>query len=69
MRKLARLNETVEQWGSLDANVHATIELMALAIESGDASLLDELAGDAQDLFAEAEEREFDLVLSGECDD
>jgi len=69
MRKLARLNETVEQWRSLDANVRATIELMALAIESGDASLLDELAGDAQDLFAEAEEREFDLVLSGEFDD
>ncbi len=69
MRTLARLKETVEGWRDLHERTRTTHELMELALESADSGMLHELASDAEKLFAEAEEREFELVLSGEYDE
>jgi peptide chain release factor 2 len=69
MRELARTKETVEGWTGLSERVTSTIELIDLAMESADQPLLDELAAEAEALCVEAEEREFQLVFSGEYDD
>ena len=69
MRELARLRGTVEGWGGLGERVRTTLELIDLARESSDQPMLDELAADAEKLCQEADEREFELLLSGELDD
>lgn len=69
MRRLARLRETIEGWQGFDQRIRSTLELLDLAIESNDSSMADELAAEATSLETEAEEREFELVLSGEYDD
>ncbi|MCI0888152.1 MAG: peptide chain release factor 2 [Chloroflexi bacterium] len=68
MRDLARLRETISGWEGFERRVTSTVELFDLAIDSGDASIRGELEAEASTLFAEAEEREFELVLSGEHD-
>ena len=68
MRDLARLRETISGWQDFERRVASTVELFDLAIESGDASMRGELDAEAAALFAEAEEREFELVFSGEHD-
>lgn len=68
MRQLARLKDTVEGWRGFEERVTTTHELIDLAIESEDQAMLNELAPDGEALLAEAEEREFELVLSGEFD-
>ncbi|MCH7608895.1 MAG: peptide chain release factor 2, partial [Chloroflexi bacterium] len=68
MRDLARLRETISGWRGLSQRITSTVELFDLAIESGDASIHADLEEEASVLFAEAEEREFELVLSGEHD-
>ena len=68
MRELARLKQAVEGWRGFHERVQTAHELLDLAIESADQSMLDDLATEADALLAEAEEREFELVLSGEFD-
>ncbi len=68
MRQLARLKDTVEGWRGFEERVTTTHEFIDLAIESDDQAMLKELASEGEALLAEAEEREFELVLSGEFD-
>jgi peptide chain release factor 2 len=68
MRELARLNSTVQTWRGFEERVATVHELIALAIESRDQSMLGELAPEGEALLAEAEEHEFELVFSGEFD-
>jgi peptide chain release factor 2 len=68
MRTIARLRETVRVWRGLDERTRTTHDLIELALESSDGAMLDQLANDAGALFAEVEEHEFVLVLSGEHD-
>jgi peptide chain release factor 2 len=68
MRELARLRGTVERWLSLSERTSTTHELLGLAIESEDRHMLDTLVPDGAALLLEAEELEFELVLSGEFD-
>ncbi len=69
MRAIARLRSTIDGWRGLESRLRSAIELLDMAIESQDESLLQELSAEAQTLFKEAEEREFSLVLSGDYDD
>ena len=68
MRELSRLKGTVEGWRDFEERVTTTHDLIDLAIESNDRAMLAELAPDGEALLLEAEEREFELVLSGEFD-
>ena len=68
MRQLARLKGTIDGWRGFEERVSTTHELIDLAIESKDEGMLGTLASDGQALLVEAEEREFELVLSGEFD-
>jgi len=69
MRHLARLKQTVEGWCGFEERTRTATELIDLGLESGDENMLAELKADGEALLLEAEEREFDLVLSGEYDD
>jgi len=69
MRQLARLKQTVEGWCGFEERTRTATELIDLGLESGDENMLAELKADGEALLLEAEEREFDLVLSGEYDD
>jgi peptide chain release factor 2 len=69
MKRLARLRATVDGWRDVDARVRAALELADMALESGDASLQDDIAAEAGALTALVEERELSLVLSGEYDE
>ncbi len=68
MRDLARLRETISGWGGFERRIASTVELFDLAIESRDASMQDDLDAESSALHTEAEEREFELVFSGEHD-
>ncbi len=69
MKRLARLRATVDGWRDFEEHVASTAEMLDLAIESQDAGMSEELAIEADKLFEESEQREFDLVLAGEYDD
>ena len=69
MKRLARLRATVDGWRDFEVRVASTAEMLDLAIESQDAGMSEELAIEAEQLFEESEQREFNLVLSGEYDD
>ncbi len=69
MKRLARLRATVDGWRDFEERVASTAEMLDLAIESQDAGMSEELAIEADKLFEESEQREFDLVLAGEYDD
>lgn len=69
MRRLARLRSAADGWRGFEARVRSAVELLDMAIADGDASMEADLAAEGDALFAEAEERELQLVLSGEYDD
>lgn len=69
MKRLARLRAIVDGWRDFEERVASTAEMLDLAIESQDVGMSAELAIEAEKLFEESEQREFDLVLSGEYDD
>ena len=69
MKRLARLRATIDGWRDFKERVASTAEMLDLAIESQDAGMSEELAIEADKLFEESEQREFDLVLAGEYDD
>lgn len=69
MQRLSRLRAAVDGWRGFESRVRSTIELLGMAIEADDASLAEELAEESAAIFAEAEQRELLLVLSGEYDE
>ncbi len=68
MRRLARLKESVTAWLALRERIHTTVGLLDMAAEEGDQPMLADLSQEAEALFDEAEEREVELVLSGQYD-
>lgn len=69
MRRLARLRGAADGWRGFEARVRSAVELLDMVVEAGDASMEADLAAEGEALFAEAEERELRLVLSGEYDE
>ncbi len=69
MRRLARLHATSTTWRGLAARIQSTLELIDLALESQDFSMAEDIATECQSLSEEAQQHEFELVLSGEYDD
>lgn len=69
MRKLARLKEEVEEWRKLDEQATSLDELLTLALDEKDNSLLDTLEDDFANITGKLNDMEFKLVLSGEYDD
>ncbi len=70
MRRLARLNETVGAWRSLEERVRTNLALLEMAAEEGerDETLVEHLAQETEETAQEVERREVELVLSGEYD-
>jgi peptide chain release factor 2 len=69
MRRLADLNRQVEDWGGLEESAGSLAELVELAIEERDDSLLGGVAGEFAEIAGTLERLELDLTLSGEYDD
>lgn len=69
MRHLAGLKGDVEDWTALAARAGELDELLDLAIEEGDPSLLDSFNSEHGEIEARLTELEFNLTLSGEYDD
>ncbi len=68
MKKLAELKEGVERWRGLDGQAESVDELLALALEEKDDSLLDTFVDEVAQITHELDTQEFKLVLSGEYD-
>jgi peptide chain release factor 2 len=68
MRTLSGLKEEVEEWGDLDRQAGAIDELLMLALQEKDSSLLDSLVEDAAKVTERLDSLEFKLVLSGQFD-
>ncbi len=68
MQHIAGLKETVDTWRGLEETAASSLELIALSLESDDASLLESLEADAEQLSQEVERRQYELALSGEYD-
>jgi len=69
MRRLSRLNEEIEVWTELKAQVASSQELLALALEEKDDSLLGTFQTEVPAIESRLKELEFSLELSGEYDD
>jgi peptide chain release factor 2 len=68
MRKLAQLRASVDGWRVLADRLETVMELLDLAIETSDQSMLDEIRIESGSLIQEATNRELELVLSGDHD-
>ena len=68
MQHIAGLKETVDTWRGLEETATSSLELIALSLESDDASLLESLEADAEQVSQEVERRQYELALSGEYD-
>ena len=69
MRKLARLKSEIEEWTKLDTQLISVEELLTLAVEERDDSLLESLNIEVQSILADLDTIEFKLMLSGQYDD
>ncbi len=69
MKRLARLRSSIDGWRGLEGRIASAAELTELAIEAQDAEIAAELGAEFEQLAAESERREIDLILSGEHDD
>ena len=69
MRKLSALNAEVEEWRRLHEQSKSLHELLALALDEGDDSLLDTFNEEFETITATLDDLEFKLVLAGEYDD
>lgn len=69
MRRLSGLKEEVAEWRKLDDQSNSLDELMTLALEENDASLLDTFRDELAEISEKLEDLAFKLVLSGEFDD
>jgi len=69
MQRLARLRETVQLWRSLEKRVSDLSELLELALEERDDSLVQQVATEGREVANILAEREFQLILSGPYDE
>ena len=68
MRQLSKLKSEVEQWRALESQASSIDELLTLAIQEKDDSLLETFREETGEMGAKLRELEFELVLSGEYD-
>jgi peptide chain release factor 2 len=68
MRRLAGLKSEVEEWTELDTQARSIDELLALALEEDDETLLEGLTEELGAVKSKLDDLEFKLVLSGEFD-
>jgi peptide chain release factor 2 len=68
MRRLSELREEVETWQSLSRRVKDALDLLEMAAEEEDDSMLAELTEEADSLASQLEKLEFQLILSGPHD-
>ena len=68
MRRLSALKGEVEEWEELDRKAESIEELLMLALEEKDDSLLDTLSDETVTITEELDGLELKLVLSGEYD-
>ena len=68
MKELASLKSEVDRWSALESRAEAAEELAEMAIEEGDASLLDTLTEELAELTQSVADLEFTLALSGPHD-
>jgi peptide chain release factor 2 len=68
MRRLAGLKSEVEEWTDLDTQARSIDELLALALEEDDETLLEGLTEELGAVKSKLDDLEFKLVLSGEFD-
>ena len=68
MRKMATLKAEVDEWRGLDEKVTSLKDLVELAIEENDKSLLETFATEMAEAQATLDDLEFKLVLSGPYD-
>ncbi len=69
MRKLSALKGQVEEWHRLDEQSESLDELLALALDERDDSLLGTFNEEFETITRTLDDLEFKLVLSGEYDD
>lgn len=68
MRQLSAVRETVVTWQGIDRRAKDALDLIEMAREEGDESLLAELTGEVEDLTNLLEKLEFQLILAGRHD-
>jgi peptide chain release factor 2 len=68
LREAEGLREELDLWGRLDAGATSTLELLELALEDGDPSLLDGVAKEAAELAADYAPARRQLLFGGEYD-
>ena len=68
MKQLAEYKEEVSAWSELDTETEAMDELLRLALEEKDTSLIDTFRDDLNRFTKKLSSLEFKLVLSGEFD-
>jgi len=66
MRRLSTLKGEAERWRGLERRVSEVAELIDLAMAEEEPSLEDEIRSELNEIVAQFEEIEFNLVLSGE---
>ena len=69
MRRLARLRDRISAWDALKDQADTILGLAELAIAENDRPLAESLATDIESVAQEVEQRELDIVLSGEYDE
>ena len=69
MQRLSNLKTKVSDWRSLDEKTASLDEILALAIQENDDSLLDTFAQELAQAQSALAELEFNLTLSGDYDD
>jgi peptide chain release factor 2 len=69
MRDLSALRQRVEEWRALEARAQELDELLSLAVEEHENSLVDSFSDEYAGIVRTVKELEFKLVLSGEYDD
>ena len=68
MRRLAHLKDTVQTWRDLSEQGSSLLELVEMSLEEGDDSLAQQLAEEYESFFADLQDREMELTLSGPYD-
>lgn len=68
MRQLAALKEEVNQWRELERRARDALELAILLVETGDETLEEELAQEAEGIDSQLKKLEYSLLFSGEHD-
>ncbi len=68
MRRLSALKEETESWRKLEKRVKDLMELVEIALQEEDASLVEEVRVEVDRISTEVERLDFQLLLSGEYD-